>query len=82
MVCDIPWYRAFPLNTCIVNISMYFGATERWHVQMVMVIACCTIGGSGSVGRALWNTRLSIAQFMQESWLCQTYKYSLMDAHV
>ena len=46
MTCDIPWYRAFPRNTCIINISMYFGATEKWHVQMVMVIACCTIGGS------------------------------------
>ena len=54
----------FPRNTCIINISMYFGATEKWHVQMVMVIACCTIGGS--VGRAPWNTRLSIAQFMQD----------------
>ena len=64
-ICDIPGYRAFPLNTCIINISMYFGATEKWHVQMVMVIACCTIGRS--VGRALWNTRLSIAQFMQYS---------------
>ena len=36
-LCDIPWYRAFPRNPFSINISMYFGATEKWHVQMVMV---------------------------------------------
>ena len=35
--CDIPWHRAFPRYPFIINISMYFGATEKWHVQMVMV---------------------------------------------
>ena len=36
-ICDIPWYKVFPRSPFIINISMYFGATEKWHVQMVMV---------------------------------------------
>ena len=36
-VCEIPGYMAFPRYPFIINISMYFGATEKWHVQMVMV---------------------------------------------
>ena len=44
--CDIPWYRAFPRNPFIINISMYFGATEKWHVQMVMVSRVVQLAGA------------------------------------
>ena len=46
LICDIPWYRAFPRNTFIINISMYFGATEKWHVQMVMVSRVVQLAGA------------------------------------
>ena len=45
-MCDIPWYRAFPRNPFIINISMYFGATEKWHVQMVMVSRVVQLAGA------------------------------------
>ena len=45
-LCDIPWYRAFPRNTFIINVSMYFGATEKWHVQMVMVSRVVQLAGA------------------------------------
>ena len=45
-LCDIPWYRAFPRNPFIINISMYFGATEKWHVQMVMVSRVVQLAGA------------------------------------
>ena len=47
-MCDIPWYRAFPRNPFIINISMYmyFGATEKWHVQMVMVLHVVQLAGA------------------------------------
>ena len=45
-MCDIPWYRAFPRNPFIINISMYFGATEKWHVQMVMVSRAVQLAGA------------------------------------
>ena len=48
-ICDIPWYRAFPRKTCIINISMYFGATEKWHVQMVMVSRVVQLAGASDV---------------------------------
>ena len=44
--CDIPWYWAFPRNPFIINISMYFGATEKWHVQMVMVSRVVQLAGA------------------------------------
>ena len=44
--CDIPWYKAFPRNTFIINVSMYFGATEKWHVQMVMVSRVVQLAGA------------------------------------
>ena len=47
--CDIPWYRAFPRNPFIINISMYFGATEKWHVQMVMVSRVVQLAGASDV---------------------------------
>ena len=46
IMCDIPWYRAFPRNPFIINISMYFGATEKWHVQMVMVTRVVQLAGA------------------------------------
>ena len=48
-MCDIPWYRAFPRNPFIINISMYFGATEKWHVQMVMVSRVVQLAGASDV---------------------------------
>ena len=45
-ICDIPWYRAFPRSPFIINISMYFGATEKWHVQMVMVSRVVQLAGA------------------------------------
>ena len=45
-MCDIPWYRAFPRNPFIIGISMYFGATEKWHVQMVMVSRVVQLAGA------------------------------------
>ena len=45
-MCDIPLYRAFPQNPFIINISMYFGATEKWHVQMVMVSRVVRLAGA------------------------------------
>ena len=45
-MCDIPWYRAFPRNPFIINISMYFGATEKWYVQMVMVSRVVQLAGA------------------------------------
>ena len=45
-MCDIPWYRAFPRNPFIINISMYYGATEKWHVQMVMVSRVVQLAGA------------------------------------
>ena len=66
--CEIPWYRAFPRSPFIINISMYFGATEKWHVQMVMVSRVVQLAGASDA--RLWNTRPPIAQFMQESRLC------------
>ena len=44
--CDIPWYRALPRNPFIINISMYFGATQKWHVQMVMVSRVVQLAGA------------------------------------
>ena len=44
--CDIPLYRAFPRNPFIINISMYFGATEKWYVQMVMVSRVVQLAGA------------------------------------
>ena len=44
--CDIPWYRAFPRSPFIINISMYLGATEKWHVQMVMVSRVVQLAGA------------------------------------
>ena len=44
--CDIPWYRAFPRNPFIINISINFGATEKWHVQMVMVSHVVQLAGA------------------------------------
>ena len=46
MKCDIPWYRAFPRNPFIIDINMYFGATEKWHVQMVMVSRVVQLAGA------------------------------------
>ena len=37
---------AFPRNPFIINISMYFGATEKWHVQMVMVSRIVQLAGA------------------------------------
>ena len=45
-MCDIPWYRALPRNPFIIDISMYFGATEKWHVQMVMVTRVVQLAGA------------------------------------
>ena len=45
-MCDIPWHRAFPRNPFIINISMYFGATEKWHAQMVMVSRVVQLAGA------------------------------------
>ena len=45
-MCDIPGYKAFPRNTFINNVSMYFGATEKWHVQMVMVSRVVQLAGA------------------------------------
>ena len=45
-ICDIPWYRDFPRNPFIINISMYFGATEKWYVQMVMVSRVVQLAGA------------------------------------
>ena len=44
--CDILWHRAFPRSPFIINISMYFGATEKWHVQMVMVSHVVQLAGA------------------------------------
>ena len=59
-ICDIPWYRAFPRNPFIINISMYFGATEKWHVQMVMDMRlqspslCSNLDDSRRINIVLW----------------------------
>ena len=45
-MCDIPWYRAFPRYPFIINISMYFGATEKWDVYMVMVLSVVQLAGA------------------------------------
>ena len=45
-MCDIPGYKAFPRNTFITNDSMHFGATEKWHVQMVMVSRVVQLAGA------------------------------------
>ena len=49
----IGFSRGIPLSLISVCTS---GPLQKWHVRMVIVIACCTIGGS--VGRAPWNTCL------------------------
>ena len=38
--------RAFPRNPFIINISMYFGATEKRHVQMVIVTRVVQLAGA------------------------------------
>ena len=40
-----PWYKAFPRNTFIINVSMYFGAAEKWHVWMVMLSRVVQLAG-------------------------------------
>ena len=45
-MCDIPWYRAFPRYPFIINVNMHFGATEKWHVQMVMVSRVVQLAGA------------------------------------
>ena len=45
-MCDIPGYKVFPWNTFINNVSMYFGTTEKWHVQMVMVARVVQLAGA------------------------------------
>ena len=45
-ICDIPWHKAFPRNTFIINVNMYFGATEKWHVWMVMVSRVVQLAGA------------------------------------
>ena len=47
------FFRGIPLSLILVCTS---GPLQKWHVQMVIVIACCIFGGSA--GRAPWNTRL------------------------
>ena len=57
-ICDIPCYIGFfPRDSFIINISICTsGPLQKWHVQMVIVIACYMFGGSA--GRTLWDTRL------------------------
>ena len=45
-LCGIPWYRAFLRYPFIINISMYFGATEKWHVLIVMVSRVVQLAGA------------------------------------
>ena len=60
--CDIPWYRAFPRNPFIINVSMYFGPQRsgmfRWSWCRVLYN-----------WRERWTRPLEhaspIAQFMQ-----------------
>ena len=63
-----PGIGFFPRNTFINNVSMYFGATEKWHVQMVMVTRIVQL--AGAIGRAPWNTCL------QSPSLCSNLGYA------
>ena len=36
----------FPRYPFIINVSMYFGATEKWHVHIVMVSRVVQLAGA------------------------------------